>query len=70
MTAQRANDEGSGQMAQRSTALDTEVRGSREAALGGTTILDHRLVTFGRDVCGDLAAGLRREWLVTNGLGG
>lgn len=34
------------------------------------TILDHPHVTFGREVCGDLSAGLRREWLVTNGLGG
>jgi glycogen debranching enzyme len=28
------------------------------------------LIAFGREVCGDLAAALRREWLVTNGLGG
>jgi predicted glycogen debranching enzyme len=28
------------------------------------------VVSFGREVCGDLSAGLRREWLVTNGLGG
>ncbi len=34
------------------------------------TILDRPIVEFGREVCGDLAAGLRREWLVTNGLGG
>ncbi|HEX5504135.1 MAG TPA: glycogen debranching enzyme N-terminal domain-containing protein, partial [Thermomicrobiales bacterium] len=34
------------------------------------TVLDRPLVGFGRAVCGDLAAGLRREWLVTNGLGG
>ena len=27
-------------------------------------------IRFGRETCGDLAAGLRREWLVTNGLGG
>ena len=27
-------------------------------------------VRFGRAVCGDLDAALRREWLVTNGLGG
>jgi len=32
--------------------------------------IDAPLVTFGREICGDLAAGLRREWLVTNGLGG
>ena len=28
------------------------------------------LVRFGRETCGDPAAALRREWLVTNGLGG
>src|SRR5437763_12096844 len=27
-------------------------------------------VQFGREVCGDLPSALRREWLVTNGLGG
>jgi predicted glycogen debranching enzyme len=27
-------------------------------------------VAFGRETCGDLPSGLRREWLVTNGLGG
>jgi predicted glycogen debranching enzyme len=27
-------------------------------------------IGYGREVCGDLEAGLRREWLVTNGLGG
>ena len=36
----------------------------------GSSILSQPLVSFGREVCGDLAAGLRREWLVTNGLGG
>src|SRR5882672_10023280 len=35
-----------------------------------TTIVEQPLVHFGREVCGDLQAGLRREWLVTNGLGG
>src|SRR5215470_7743595 len=35
-----------------------------------STIVDSPLVSFGREVCGDLAAALRREWLVTNGLGG
>jgi hypothetical protein len=34
------------------------------------TVLEQPLVSFGREVCGDLAAALRREWLVTNGLGG
>ncbi len=28
------------------------------------------VVDFGREVCGDLSAAERREWLVTNGLGG
>src|SRR5574337_2149211 len=27
-------------------------------------------VGFGREICGDLPAAERREWLVTNGLGG
>jgi 4-alpha-glucanotransferase len=35
-----------------------------------TTAIEQPLIQFGREVCGDLAAGLRREWLVTNGLGG
>ena len=34
------------------------------------SIIDRPFVRFGREVCGDLEAGLRREWLVTNGLGG
>jgi predicted glycogen debranching enzyme len=33
------------------------------------SILERPLVRFGREITGDLAAGLRREWLVTNGLG-
>jgi predicted glycogen debranching enzyme len=34
------------------------------------SVLAQPLVAFGRSICGDLASGLRREWLVTNGLGG
>src|SRR4051794_16348779 len=34
------------------------------------SILETPLVSFGREVCGDLSTALRREWLVTNGLGG
>ncbi len=34
------------------------------------TVVRQPLIHFGREVCGDLAAALRREWLVTNGLGG
>ncbi|MGH2345395.1 MAG: amylo-alpha-1,6-glucosidase [Chloroflexota bacterium] len=32
--------------------------------------MNDSLIHFGREVCGDLPAALRREWLVTNGLGG
>jgi predicted glycogen debranching enzyme len=28
------------------------------------------LISFGREICGDLSSALRREWIVTNGLGG
>jgi predicted glycogen debranching enzyme len=28
------------------------------------------MIDFGRDICGDLANSSRREWLVTNGIGG
>ena len=31
---------------------------------------DSQCVRFGREVCGEFDAALRREWLVTNGLGG
>jgi hypothetical protein len=34
------------------------------------SILERPHVAFGREICGDLSAGLRREWLVTNGVGG
>lgn len=34
------------------------------------SIIQRPLVAFGREVCGRLDEGLRREWLVTNGLGG
>ena len=34
------------------------------------SILDEPLISFGRETCGDLAAAFRREWLVTNGIGG
>ena len=33
------------------------------------TVISQPLVRFGREICGDLPAALRREWLVTNGLG-
>ncbi len=31
---------------------------------------DASVVSFGREICGDLSAGEQREWLVTNGIGG
>jgi predicted glycogen debranching enzyme len=33
-------------------------------------LLARPLASFGREVCGDLPSSLRREWIVTNGLGG
>ena len=33
-------------------------------------ILDDPLISFGPDIAADLPNALRREWLVTNGLGG
>src|SRR5207249_7900439 len=35
-----------------------------------SVLLDAPFVSLGRGICGDLAAGLRREWLVSNALGG
>ena len=37
---------------------------------GYPSITEVPLVSFGREVCSDLDSALRREWLVTNGLGG
>lgn len=34
------------------------------------TVLEEPLVSFGPEIAADLGATLRREWLVTNGLGG
>jgi predicted glycogen debranching enzyme len=34
------------------------------------SVIDQPLIRFGREICGDLEPALRREWLVTNGLGG
>ncbi len=47
------------------------MRAVPEGARGARgTVLESPLVSFGREICGDLSAALRREWLVTNGLGG
>jgi hypothetical protein len=34
-----------------------------------TNVLARPIVSFGREICGDLASALRHEWIVTNGLG-
>jgi predicted glycogen debranching enzyme len=34
------------------------------------TVIEQPLVGFGREICGDLPTSFRREWLVTNGIGG
>ena len=44
-------------------------RSSQELS-GQFSVIAQPLIHFGREVCGDLTASLRREWLVTNGLGG
>src|SRR5579864_5130953 len=40
------------------------------AKLDTRTIFDQPLVSFGPEIAADLPSALRREWLVTNGLGG
>ena len=35
-----------------------------------TSVLTKPWIRFGRAICGDLPSGLRREWLLTNGIGG
>src|SRR5215211_1952405 len=47
-------------------AAIADVRASKSSA----TVFERPHVAFGREICGDLEAGLAREWLVTNGLGG
>ena len=42
----------------------------RPTRLPVAQILEHPFVAFGREITGDLRSALRREWLVTNGLGG
>jgi hypothetical protein len=37
---------------------------------GNVSVFNRPHVQFGREICGDLESGLRREWLVTNGIGG
>jgi Amylo-alpha-1,6-glucosidase len=40
------------------------------ASRGSATILEEPLVNLGPEIAADLPSALRREWLVTNGLGG
>jgi predicted glycogen debranching enzyme len=40
------------------------------AASPTANVIAQPFVQFGREICGDLDAAVRREWLVTNGLGG
>src|SRR5215217_710563 len=42
----------------------------RTDSVSSPSVFERPHVAFGREICGDLAAGLTREWLVTNGLGG
>src|SRR5436190_1945218 len=51
-------------------AAIAEVPAPERSATPIATVLERPHVAFGREICGDLEAGLRREWLVTNGLGG
>ncbi len=54
--------------------MSTPVTADRPLAMppgpAAESILDRPHVHFGREICGDLESGLRREWLVTNGIGG
>src|SRR5215218_10729089 len=43
---------------------------NRHVPTSAPSIFQRPHVAFGREICGDLATGLTREWLVTNGLGG
>src|SRR5512141_2507166 len=57
----------------RSPAPPPRVEHGPWSAYGYASPMDHaapRLVRLGRAVCGHRAAAVRREWLVTNGLGG
>jgi predicted glycogen debranching enzyme len=43
---------------------------ARAVPARATSVLEDPIVSFGREICGDLNAATRREWIVTNGLGG
>ena len=50
-------------------AITHDMEQTMSAPRSPTTITEMPLVHFGREICGSLDDGLRREWLVTNGLG-
>ncbi len=50
-------------------AIMYDMEQTMSAPRSPTTITEMPLVHFGREICGSLDDGLRREWLVTNGLG-
>ncbi len=56
-------------MVKTTTGVRQVVIGPGEAP-AEASILEQPHVAFGREICGDLESALRREWLVTNGLGG
>ena len=49
--------------------MSTTPEVEQRAGIRGT-VLESPLVSLGREICGDFFAAVRREWLVTNGLGG
>ena len=58
-----------------SAAARTPAKGARaprkKAAAAEPPSVSHgEKITFGREVCGNLDAGVAREWIVTNGIGG
>src|SRR3954467_14792607 len=48
----------------------TRYEAEEHSVSSGAAVIEQPLIDFGREICGDLNAALRREWLVTNGLGG
>jgi hypothetical protein len=42
----------------------------KDILLPSNPLIPAAFIDFGREICGHLAAAERREWLVTNGVGG
>jgi predicted glycogen debranching enzyme len=53
-----------------SSVITESARPSAPVASRPPSFLQRPHVAFGREICGNLEAGMRREWLVTNGSGG